>query len=133
MSNSEPNYDTDIYIADTLGELGLFYRISPFALIGRSLSDDGGGGHNPIEPASLGTPVMTGAHHFNFAQVFADLMQAGACITTDENILADDVGQLLVDVDQRTVMGAAGAEVVQMNRGAKQRSVALVEQQLSAD
>ena len=76
---------------------------------------------------------MPGAPPFNFAQVFADLMQAGACITTDEDILADDVGQLLVDVEQRTFMGNAGAEVVQMNRGAKQRSLALLEQHLSAD
>jgi 3-deoxy-D-manno-octulosonic-acid transferase len=120
-----------VVLVDQMGVLMPLYQLADVAFMGGSLIDHGG--HNPIEPASLGTPVMTGAHHFNFAQVFADLMQAGACITTDEDILADDVGQLLVDVEQRTVMGAAGAQVVQMNRGAKQRSVALVEQQLSAD
>ena len=99
--------------------------------MGGSLIDHGG--HNPIEPASLGTPVITGAHHFNFAQVFADLMQAGACITTDEHTLVDVVDQLLVDAELSSVMGAAGAEAVQMNRGAKQRSLALLEEHLSAD
>jgi 3-deoxy-D-manno-octulosonic-acid transferase len=120
-----------VVLVDQMGVLMPLYQLADVAFMGGSLIDHGG--HNPIEPASLGTPVMTGAHHFNFAQVFADLMQAGACITTDEAILADDVGQLLVDVEQRTVMGNAGAEVVQVNRGAKQRSLALLEQHLSAD
>ena len=48
-----PDAETDIYIANTLGELGLFYRLVPIACIGRSFSDDGGGGHNPVEAAQL--------------------------------------------------------------------------------
>jgi len=55
-----PDNDTDIYLANTLGELGLFYRVSPISMIGRSFSIDGGGGHNPIEAAQLGSIVLTG-------------------------------------------------------------------------
>ncbi len=57
-----PTDTTEIYIADTLGELGLFYRLSPIAMIGRSFSNDGGGGHNPIEAAQLNCAVITGAN-----------------------------------------------------------------------
>ncbi|PIZ31375.1 MAG: 3-deoxy-D-manno-octulosonic acid transferase [Alphaproteobacteria bacterium CG_4_10_14_0_8_um_filter_53_9] len=55
---------TDIYIADTLGELGLWYRLADVALIGGTLVKVGG--HNPLEPLKLGTPTVTGPHMFNF-------------------------------------------------------------------
>jgi 3-deoxy-D-manno-octulosonic-acid transferase len=64
------------YIADTLGELGLFFRAAPFAFIGNSLL--GFGGHNLIEPAMLGCPVITGPHTENFVEAAALLRAAGA-------------------------------------------------------
>lgn len=73
-----PRPDTDIYIADTLGELGLFYRASPIACIGRSFSDDGGGGHNPIEAAQLGCVVLHGPHIQNLAEIYRIMDEAGA-------------------------------------------------------
>lgn len=57
-----PMPDTELYIADTLGELGLFYRLTDIAVIGRSFSDDGGGGHNPIEAAQLDCAVLSGPY-----------------------------------------------------------------------
>lgn len=120
-----------VVVVDQMGVLMPLYEVADVAFVGGSLVAHGG--HNPIEPASLSTPVITGTHHFNFAQVFADLMQAGACISTDEHTLVDDVGRLLADVEHSKAMGTAGAEVVEMNRGAKQRSLALLEEQLSAD
>jgi len=65
-----------IYIADTLGELGLFFRAAPFAFIGNSLV--GFGGHNVIEPARLARPVITGPHMENFVEATALLRDAGA-------------------------------------------------------
>jgi 3-deoxy-D-manno-octulosonic-acid transferase len=65
-----------IYVADTLGELGLFYRLCPFAFIGNSLV--GFGGHNVIEPARLGRPLIAGPHLENFAEAAERLRAAGA-------------------------------------------------------
>lgn len=61
-SKALPERGTAIYIADTLGELGLFYRVAPIAMVGRTFSNDGGGGHNPIEAAQLNCAVLSGPH-----------------------------------------------------------------------
>ena len=116
-------------VVDQMGVLMPLYEEADVAFVGGSLVAHGG--HNPIEPASVSTPVITGPHYFNFAQVFADLMQVGACITTNQDALFDAVDRLLTDVERCNVMGKAGAEVVAMNRGAKQRSLVLLEQQLN--
>ena len=66
----------DVYLADTLGELGLFYRAAPFAFLGKSLAFEGGG-HNVLEPARLGVPVIVGPHTQNFAEAVRRLREAG--------------------------------------------------------
>lgn len=73
-----PEADTDIYLADTLGELGLFYKICPIAMIGRSFSHDGGGGHNPLEAAQLGCAVLTGPNFQYQQDLFNDMIDADA-------------------------------------------------------
>ncbi len=75
-----PGDDDNIYIADTMGELGLFYRLSPVACIGRSFSNDGGGGHNPIEAAQLDCAVLHGPNIQNLAQIYEDFDKAGAAL-----------------------------------------------------
>jgi 3-deoxy-D-manno-octulosonic-acid transferase len=66
----------DVYIADTMGELGLFYRVAPLVFIGKSLI--GRGGQNPLEPARLGASVLFGPHMGNFVDIAARMQQAGA-------------------------------------------------------
>ncbi len=66
-----PDNNTGIYIADTIGELGLFYRLSGLAFLGGSLV--GHGGQNPIEPAKLGNAILHGPHVHNFTEVYAAL------------------------------------------------------------
>ena len=74
-----PPRDIDkIYIADTMGELGLFYSLAPVALIGRSFSLDGGGGHNPVEAAQLNCAVLTGPNVQYQQQMFDDMFADGA-------------------------------------------------------
>lgn len=73
-----PQPSDQIYIADTLGELGLFYKISPIACIGRSFSHDGGGGHNPLEAAIWGCAVISGPNIQNLQEIFTDMATAGA-------------------------------------------------------
>ena len=92
---------------DTLGELGLFYRLAPIVLMGRSLGAPGGG-QNPLEPARLGCAVAAGPHMANFADIAAILEQAGALTrVADAAGLADWVDALLRDPARRTMMGAA--------------------------
>src|SRR5215510_3799018 len=69
-----PDSATEVYVADTLGELGLFYRAAPFAFLGGSLIPHGG--QNPLEPARLGTAVLTGPHTHNFDETFRVLLAA---------------------------------------------------------
>jgi 3-deoxy-D-manno-octulosonic-acid transferase len=73
-AGSLPSPNTEIYVADTLGELGLFYRAAPFAFLGGSLIEHGG--QNPLEPARLGRAVLTGPYTHNFAETFRVLLAA---------------------------------------------------------
>ncbi|MCC6598168.1 MAG: 3-deoxy-D-manno-octulosonic acid transferase [Alphaproteobacteria bacterium] len=99
-TRTPPAAETDIYIADTLGELGLFYRIAPIACIGRSFSDDGGGGHNPIEAAQLDCAVLHGPHVQNLQEIFDQMNDAGAAKKlTDEGALYDELLSLLSTPD----------------------------------
>ena len=85
-----PTSDDDIYIADTLGELGLFYTLSPIAMIGRSFSDDGGGGHNPVEAAQLGCAVLTGPNNQFQMQLYDDMRMDFAVreVRTENELIA---------------------------------------------
>jgi 3-deoxy-D-manno-octulosonic-acid transferase len=97
-----------VYVADTLGELGLFYRLAPFAFVGNSLV--GFGGHNPIEPARLGRAVIAGPHLENFAEAAAALRAAGALReVTDAASLAAAVQAWLADPAGAAAAGAAAA------------------------
>lgn len=91
-----PSSADDIYIADTMGELGLFYKLAGIAMVGRSFSRDGGGGHNLIEPALLGCAVLTGPHVRNQQQVFDEMDLADAVLPArTEQELRDTLGVLL--------------------------------------
>jgi 3-deoxy-D-manno-octulosonic-acid transferase len=83
-----PTPQDDIYIADTMGELGLFYTLAPVAIIGRSFSDDGGGGHNPVEAAQLNCAVLTGPNVQNQTEMFDDMFAANAAkqVHTEEEL-----------------------------------------------
>jgi 3-deoxy-D-manno-octulosonic-acid transferase len=89
-----PGPDTDIYVADTLGELGLWYRLSPLAFIGGSLVPVGG--HNPFEPAALGSAIIHGPHVESFQDGYSRLKVAGAaCEVASAEALATAVRRLM--------------------------------------
>ncbi len=101
-----PTGSTDIYVADTLGELGLFYRLSGIVFMGGSLVEHGG--QNPIEAVKLGAAVVHGPHVFNFADVYDALDGAGgARVAYDVEALTRQLGQLLADPAVREAMVAA--------------------------
>ncbi len=101
-SKNLPGNDTDIYIADTLGELGLFYALCPIVCIGRTLSHDGGGGHNPIEAAQLGCAIIHGKNVQNLQDIFDQMHEEKACIKVqDEHELENTLMQLLSNGEKR--------------------------------
>lgn len=95
-----PAPSDSLYIADTMGELGLFYRLAPLACIGRSFSNDGGGGHNPVEAARLGCAILHGPHIQNLAAIYAELNKEGAAISLkSEQDFQKRLERLLTDSD----------------------------------
>lgn len=96
-----PTAENQIYIADTLGELGLFYKLAPIACIGRSFSEDGGGGHNPIEAAQMGCAVLHGPHVQNLQDIFDDMKTHDASVQIDhKNDFAQILKSLLSDQEK---------------------------------
>ena len=121
-----PTAVTDIYVADTLGELGLFYRLSPVVFMGGSLVEHGG--QNPIEAVKLGASIVHGPHVFNFTDVYDALDRAGgARKAVTPEALANELGQLLDDPAARDSMVAASARVVSQLGGALERTLTALE------
>ncbi len=97
-SRELPIGNTDIYLADTMGEMGLIYRAAPVAFTGGSLTPHGG--QNPLEPARLGRAVIHGPHTANFADIYAAMDSAGAAQPiTDTATLSQVVASLLSDAN----------------------------------
>lgn len=108
--------ETQVYVADTLGDMGLWFRLAPVSFVAGSLEPIGG--HNPFEPAALGSAVIHGPHVTNFADIYQRLGEAGAAVqVTDADSLAEAVIRVSApDVAAQMAMAAwevcsAGAEV----------------------
>jgi 3-deoxy-D-manno-octulosonic-acid transferase len=123
--------ETQVYIGDSMGELLLFYAASDVAFVGGSLIHHGG--HNLLEPAALGIPVVTGPHVFNFTDICNLLVAAGACITVDSVTgLERTVREWLGDPNTRHQVGEQGRRVVEKNRGALSAVLAMVNSRLQS-
>ncbi len=110
--HQDPPADAGIWLADTLGELGLLYRLAPIVFVGRSLAVYGG--QNPLEPARLGCAVATGPRTENFREAVALLRQSGGLtVVPDGAALRSWVETMLSDPDRRTAAGQACAAVAQ--------------------
>jgi 3-deoxy-D-manno-octulosonic-acid transferase len=121
-----PDADTEIYVADTMGELGLIYRLSPLVFIGGSLVRHGG--QNPIEAAKLGAAILHGPHVGNFADIYAALDQAGGAMPVDDaEQLAARLGAWLGDKAAREAAGERARATVDALSGALARTLAALE------
>jgi 3-deoxy-D-manno-octulosonic-acid transferase len=121
-----PDRATDIYVADTIGELGLFYRLARIVFIGGSLVRHGG--QNPIEAAKLGAAILHGPHVWNFADIYAALDEArGAEEINDAGKLAVRVGAWLTDTRLRNTVAEAALKTVDLLGGALERTLAALE------
>ncbi len=125
-----PDASTDIYIADTLGELGLIYRVAPLVFIGGSMIRHGG--QNPIEAAKLGACVVHGPYVWNFAETYAALDKAnGAVPVEDARSLREQFAQLLADPRRASQIGRAGNAAVDALGGGLDRTLAALEPYLA--
>ena len=122
-----PEPGTDIYIADTIGELGLFYNLVPVALIGGSLVPHGG--QNPVEAIKLGAAVMTGPHCRNFADAYDELLSAGGAVqVSDAQSLATAALLLLENAQARARMMSRAEGAIARMGGALPRTISELEQ-----
>lgn len=120
--DEEITADTDILLGDTIGEMGLYLRLTEIAFVGRSLSANGG--QNPLEPAMLGTAVLAGRNVQNFRDSYQQLIDGGgAKFVKDGEMLAGAVNFLLTNDAARQKMIEASAATVEGMRGALDRTL----------
>lgn len=113
-TGADPAPDTGLYLADTLGELGLFYRLAQVCFVGGSLVRHGG--QNPLEPARLGCPILFGPHTWNFEEPVARLLAAGAALRVEPGddsagALAEVAGAVLSNQDRGKAMAGSAAAI----------------------
>ena len=125
-SGLPPSVNDAVYIADSMGELGLWYRLTNIACIGGSLVPIGG--HNPIEAAQLGCALLYGPHMFTVAGVAAELQaENAAMIVSDDKSLADAIAWLLEDKAAALAMAAAARGIAERNRHVLDRAFAVLD------
>jgi len=126
----DPDGETRVWLADTLGEMGLWYRLAPVSFVGGSLVPVGG--HNPYEPAALGSAILHGPHVANFADIYARLDAAGGARAVMSGAeLAMGLGDAL-QPDVSAPMAYAAWDVCATDTGATDRAVALIAAHLPA-
>jgi 3-deoxy-D-manno-octulosonic-acid transferase len=130
-SGRDCSTETSVLLGDTMGELLLFYAASDVAFVGGSLAPVGG--HNMLEPVSLGVPVVVGPHLHNFEEVSEALFEAGGARRVgDRKELESAVCELLSDAGTRARMAENGSRLIESNRGASRRLLAVIDEMLDA-
>jgi 3-deoxy-D-manno-octulosonic-acid transferase len=120
-----------LYLADSMGEMGLWFRLADIVIMGGALIDKGG--HNPIEPALIGRPILTGPHIGNFTDLYMRMAAAGGCrILPDAPSLASSAAALLGDSAARAKLGQAAQRFAHDEARVLDRALAALAPILSA-
>jgi 3-deoxy-D-manno-octulosonic-acid transferase len=121
--DAEPR--ADVIVLDSIGELAQLYQLATVVFVGGSLVDHGG--HNILEPAVVGKPIVFGPHMQNFKEIAESFVANGAavCVQTERELDAELLA-LLTDPVRRARMGAAARALVEANRGAKEKTLAAI-------
>lgn len=122
-----PDPDTDCFVVDTMGELLRFYAAADVAFVGGSISFVGG--HNVLEPAALGIPVLVGPHTFNFSEITELLLSEGGAVrVADGAVLGTELLRLCGSPEDRRRMSECALALVDGNRGALDRTMEIIHQ-----
>jgi 3-deoxy-D-manno-octulosonic-acid transferase len=125
-----PEAEANVYLADTMGDLGLWYRVSPISFVGGSMEPVGG--HNPFEPAALGSAILHGPFVTNFVDIYQRLTEAKAArLVSGPDTLAEAVHDLL-NPDRAAAMAHAAWEVVSAGAEVTDRALDLILDKLDA-
>jgi len=117
--------EAQVLLVDTVGELATLYSSADVAFVGGSLVPVGG--HNLLEPAAVGLPVLTGPYQANAKEIAQLLLQQGAALQVDDaGQLAQVLTRLFADPELRGRMGAGGRRVIEVNRGSVARLMDLL-------
>ena len=117
-----PDLSTEVFIGDTLGEMFYYLALSDTAFVGGSLIPNGG--HNPIEPAALGLPIISGSHIFNFSVVFNQCIDKEFCFLKDEpDEIAETLLMLFKDKTLREAISERAKSFVSINQGTTARTI----------
>jgi 3-deoxy-D-manno-octulosonic-acid transferase len=127
-ANLEPLRGGAIVLLDTIGELASVYSLADVAFVGGSVA--AAGGHNPLEPAQFGVPIVMGPHYENFRAITEDLRVHGGIQITPREELAQALVELLSDRSEAEAMGARARQVFEQQAGATGRSVRAIEELL---
>ena len=126
---AQPLRPGEIVLLDTIGELASVYSLATVAFVGGSLVP--AGGHNPLEPAQFGVPIVMGPHYANFRAIVDDLLARNALRIAAKEELASALADLLRDRPAAEAMGARAKEVFDRQAGATDRCVAALRELLS--
>jgi len=121
---------SEIILLDSIGELASIYSLAAVAFVGGSLIP--AGGHNPLEPAQFGVPIIMGPHYANFRAIVDDLIAHRSIRIIDHQELAAALVELLTNSTEASAMGARGREVFEAQSGATARCIAAIEELLGA-
>ena len=125
--DAEPR--VDVVVLDTLGELAQLYQLATAVFVGGSLADHGG--HNILEPAIFGKPIVFGPHMQNFKEIAETFLANGAAVRVESNReLEQALAELVTDPVRRARLGAAARALVEANRGAKDKTMAVLSELL---
>lgn len=118
--------ETDVYLADTMGELKLLYGASDICFVGGSMVPVGG--HNILEPAALGVPIMFGSYMINFKEITKNVLDLNAAIQcVDSPMISETVMRLYKDGGYRNEMASKAKEFVKSNQGATSNTLEIIE------
>ncbi|ELK2255753.1 lipid IV(A) 3-deoxy-D-manno-octulosonic acid transferase [Vibrio vulnificus] len=116
---------TQVYLGDTMGEMLILLGAADVCFMGGSLVGDKVGGHNVLEPAALGVPVITGPSYYNFKEITIALVQAKGIIVIESSLLGQKTQQLLCHSDRQKLVADAALNVVRKNQGALTRALSI--------
>ena len=122
--------DTQVYLADSMGEMWLWYALSQACYVGGSLNEPGGG-HTSLEPIALNVPTVLGKNYFNFQTIVDEFVQADAvAVVQDAQQAAEVLLELLQDQVKAENLNAAAQQIMQLNTGSLAKHIQVIDQYL---